>query len=559
MGFSNIAAQQREKAAETLKSSLALGLIGSVGLHIGVLGFCISNFLDKVSPLKDKPMELTLIEPPTLEIEKPVAETQKKSSPSSSSNETPRVVSVPSSIAIAPSSPSVVAQKPPKPLTNIPKKQVVENSKTLLPQQKAIQTPKEITRSQPAPVAKITTPSKIATVPKPVITSPSVVAVSPKPIPTSIAPDRQQSNQELRSLLASTRNTQQKPNNTDAGSNVSSLSDRLTSSPNGLQNQNGNGAVDSTAKGSGIAGGSSSGTGSTPNKTGGSSNVGTGGANSSASGSRIGRGNNPSNSTASGSRIGTNNRSGSNVATGAQNVRPRNAQPGSSSNANASSGGLACRTCSKPKYPDKARRRGLEGKAEINVDVDGKGNVTKVRLARSSGHSELDKAALEEASRWKFKTPNGGKRSVSAKVDFAIEGSERSRKLRERRKRRPAQSRRAPIENARSNPATETTNTPTPTRRIRQRQQNSSPSPRRPQTAASRRVDTLPPRRSEDAALPRRRARASTRRSPQQAPTTNQRALGQSLRRQRQSSSQTRLRQSLRQFKQSQPTDNPND
>lgn len=537
MGFSNIAAQQREKAAETLKSFLALGLIGSVGLHIGVLVFGIGNFLDKVSPLKDEPMELTLTEPPSLEIEKPVEETQEKSSPSSSINETQRVVSAPSSIAIAPSSPSIVTQKPPKPLTNIPKKQVVENSKTPLLQQEPIQTPKETTRPQPAPVAKITSPSKVTT-------APEVVAASPT-APSSVAPDRQQSSQKLRNLLTSTRNTDQKPNNIDAASNPNSLRLRQASTTNNLQGQSGNGAVNSTDIGNGAASGSRIGTGNTrgtgSNITGGSSTVGTGRANS----------------FASGSRISTNSGGGSNVATKAQNVRPRNAQPESNSNSNASSGGLACRTCSKPKYPDKARRRGLEGKAEINVDVDGKGNVTEVRLARSSGHSELDKAALEEARRWKFKAPNGGKRSVSAKVDFAIEGSERSRKLRERRKRRPADSRLTPIENARSNQATETTNTPTPTRRIRQRQQNSISSPRRPQTAASRRVDVLPPRRSEDAALPRRRARASTRRSPQQAPINNQRALGQSLRRQRQSSSQTKLRQSLRQLRQSQPADNP--
>lgn len=546
MGFSNIAAQQREKAAETLKSFLALGLIGSVGLHIGVLGFGIGNFLDKVPPLKDEPMELTLIEPPTLEekpeIEKPIEEIQEKSPPRSS-NETPKVVSAPSSIAIAPSSPSVVTQKPSKPLTNIPKKQVVENSKTPLPQQKPIQTPKEVTKPQPAPVAKITAPSKVDT-------APEVVAASPT-VPNSVAL-RSPNNQKLRDLLATTRNTQQKPNNIPASSKPNALGLRQPSNTNNLPNQNGNGAVNSTNSSSRIV------TGNTPpvnstNITGGNSTVGTNRANNAASGSRTGIGNNPSNSTNSSSRIGTNNRNSSNVATGAQDVRPRNVQPESSSNANASSGGLACRTCSKPKYPAKARRRGLEGKAEINVDVDGKGNVTEVRLARSSGHSELDKAAIDEARRWKFKAPSGGKRSVSAKVDFAIEGSERSRKLRERRKRRSAESRRAPIENARSNQATET-----PTRSIRQRRQNSiSSSPRRPQTAATRRVDTLAPRRAEDAALPRRRARA-LRRSPKPAPTTNQRALGQSLRRQRPSSSQTKLRQSLRQLRQSQPTDNPN-
>jgi len=51
-----------------------------------------------------------------------------------------------------------------------------------------------------------------------------------------------------------------------------------------------------------------------------------------------------------------------------------------------------------------ARRRGQEGTAKISVDVDDKGNVTNVRLARSSGHSALDEAAIREARRWKFDT-----------------------------------------------------------------------------------------------------------------------------------------------------------
>lgn len=82
MGCSSIAAQQREKAAESLKSFLAFSLIGSIGLHIGVLGFGIGNLLDRVPELEDEPMELTLVESPSLEIRKPVEEALEESSDS---------------------------------------------------------------------------------------------------------------------------------------------------------------------------------------------------------------------------------------------------------------------------------------------------------------------------------------------------------------------------------------------------------------------------------------------------------------------------------------------
>jgi len=77
-----------------------------------------------------------------------------------------------------------------------------------------------------------------------------------------------------------------------------------------------------------------------------------------------------------------------------------------------------------------------EGTAKISVDVDDKGNVTNVRLARSSGHSALDEAAIRSKA-LEVRYPNGS-RQVVAKVDFAIEGSERSRRAAERRRQKPA-------------------------------------------------------------------------------------------------------------------------
>jgi TonB family protein len=84
------------------------------------------------------------------------------------------------------------------------------------------------------------------------------------------------------------------------------------------------------------------------------------------------------------------------------------------------------------KYPDRARQRGIEGNAEVAIDTDSQGNVTRVRLVRSSGDSELDQAAQQAAQEWKLTPTAEGREGVRASVNFAIKGSQRHRKLQER-------------------------------------------------------------------------------------------------------------------------------
>ena len=84
------------------------------------------------------------------------------------------------------------------------------------------------------------------------------------------------------------------------------------------------------------------------------------------------------------------------------------------------------------KYPDRARRRGVEGNPEVAIDTDAQGNVTRVRLISSSGDSELDEAAQQAAQQWKLTPTEGGREGVRASVNFAIKGSQRHRKLQER-------------------------------------------------------------------------------------------------------------------------------
>lgn len=53
-------------------------------------------------------------------------------------------------------------------------------------------------------------------------------------------------------------------------------------------------------------------------------------------------------------------------------------------------------------YPTEARRARHEGVVTLTVEVLSDGNVGAVRLAHSSGYSELDEAALSAAQNWRF-------------------------------------------------------------------------------------------------------------------------------------------------------------
>ncbi|MDB4370146.1 energy transducer TonB [Akkermansiaceae bacterium] len=57
----------------------------------------------------------------------------------------------------------------------------------------------------------------------------------------------------------------------------------------------------------------------------------------------------------------------------------------------------------KPKYPSAARRAGQQGTVTLSFTVGTSGTVTSVRVAKSSGHSLLDNAALAAIRRWRFK------------------------------------------------------------------------------------------------------------------------------------------------------------
>jgi len=53
-------------------------------------------------------------------------------------------------------------------------------------------------------------------------------------------------------------------------------------------------------------------------------------------------------------------------------------------------------------YPRRARRRALEGTVELKILVTREGLVSRIKIAKSSGHKILDEAAKSAVARWRF-------------------------------------------------------------------------------------------------------------------------------------------------------------
>lgn len=55
-----------------------------------------------------------------------------------------------------------------------------------------------------------------------------------------------------------------------------------------------------------------------------------------------------------------------------------------------------------PAYPEAARRRGAAGRVRVRALVSAAGAVEECAVASSSGHADLDAAAVEAVRRWRF-------------------------------------------------------------------------------------------------------------------------------------------------------------
>ena len=78
---------------------------------------------------------------------------------------------------------------------------------------------------------------------------------------------------------------------------------------------------------------------------------------------------------------------------------------------------VKCLSCPKPKYPKRALQQGVEGEPKVLITINDNGRVQAVELKRSSGNSEIDRAALEASRRSLFQAiPGGAKVPISYSI-----------------------------------------------------------------------------------------------------------------------------------------------
>ncbi|MDD1422207.1 TonB family protein [Dolichospermum sp. ST_sed1] len=403
MSLSIFTIGQREKEAEALKTFLFFSLIGSLALHIGLLALAINKFLFKAPEVIEKPIEVTILETIPQEVAQLPLKTKSLAKINSGSSNGDGGISTPTETSMTTSNSAVA------PLTKQPQAKTINN---LVPQQAQIHTTSKPTKIptllETKPIGKtISKPAKISTLleTKPIektISEPGKIPtllenlgentntpastqpqanIKPGDIPVlkSETPTNVSANNTPNNSTTSTQSPQNKISHTE--SIPGNLGDRL-------RNSLGKGIGSGTNSGTGIGSGTNSGTGI-------------------------------------GNQMGNNPKlENTPIATAAKPP----IKTGSKLNR------ADCIQC-QIKYPDRARRRGVEGTAEVAIDTDSQGNVTQVRLVSSSGDSELDEAAQQAAQEWKLTPTETGREGVRASVNFAMKGSQRHRQLQERPKR----------------------------------------------------------------------------------------------------------------------------
>ncbi|MFN7852432.1 MAG: energy transducer TonB [Dolichospermum sp.] len=375
MEFSSVTIEQREKEAEALKTFLFFSLIGSLVLHIGILALAINKFFLKFPEVREEPIEVTILETIPQEVTQlpvEIKSPQKVNSGDGGGNKGGGI-STPTETAlnmIKSSVAPITKQAQLKITTNLISKQ----SQTLTNREPA----KTLTPVQTNPIEN-TTPEP-ATTPPPVETKPIQKLDENANTLASTQPQVQTKPTKITPLKSETQ-----PN--ASSNNIPSNSTASTQLP---QNKN-------------ILG-----------------NLGDRSRNSLGTGNGTGVGNGIGNSTG--------NESGNKPKSENTPIATAPKPPIENSSKLNRADCIQCQI----KYPDRARQRGIEGNAEVAIDTDSRGNVTRVRLVRSSGDSELDQAAQQAAQEWKLTPTAEGREGVRASVNFAIKGSQRHRKLQER-------------------------------------------------------------------------------------------------------------------------------
>ena len=379
MEFSSVTIEQREKEAEALKTFLFFSLIGSLVLHIGILALAINRFFLKFPEVREEPIEVTILETIPQEVTQLPVEIKSlaKTNSGGGGGNKGGGISTPTETAlnmIKSSVAPITKQAQLKITTNLISKQ----SQTLTNREPA----KTLTPVQTNPIEN-TTPEP-ATTPPPVET---------KPI--------QKLDENANTLASTQHQVQTKPtkitplkSETQPNASSNNIPSNSTASTQFPQNKNILGNLGDRSRNSlGTGNGTGSGTG-----------VGNGIGNS------------------------TGNESGNKPKSENTPIATAPKPPIENSSKLNRADCIQCQI----KYPDRARQRGIEGNAEVAIDTDSQGNVTQVRLVRSSGDSELDQAAQQAAQEWKLTPTAEGREGVRASVNFAIKGSQRHRKLQER-------------------------------------------------------------------------------------------------------------------------------
>ncbi len=535
MSFSSIAVQQREKEAKALKSFLAFSLIGSLMLHIGVLASGIGNLFKKL-PLEEEPIEFTIVEPATLETPELPEET-KKETPQEKPIDNTSVLSAKATTDFNNNTEVLPLAKPPQPSVKVDKQPLPQSAPVVQKLQP------EPVKEQPKPVA--TQPTVTTEPQKPVVQQPEntpnsrpnpTIATNTSPAPAPVQNNTKPSNDNLRQLLSGVRDSRNNQENRILTSNSGENSSVATTTGTATNTKTGN-------------------TTGNPTTTGTATNTRTG--------NTTGNSTTTANPTSTGT--GSQRRQRQNVATA---PTPPKLQTSSGN------GRAACRKCDS-KYPEDARRRGIEGRVEVAVDTDAQGNVTNVRIIKSSGNRKLDEAHLNQARNWKLKPSDSGRQGVAIATEYAIQGSRRYRNVKKRQRQREEQQEN---QQATSNSA----NTPQQTSRRRRRLTSGTIVDVPPEVRTRKQHNTSTPSSSNQTnsnqttsnqtTTPTRRLRRQRVETPsqstnqttpkpkqqqQQAAPNNSTPATQSTRRRRQlntssesSANQTQLRQSLRRFKQ---------
>jgi len=73
-----------------------------------------------------------------------------------------------------------------------------------------------------------------------------------------------------------------------------------------------------------------------------------------------------------------------------------------------------------PTYPSRARREGAQGTVILLVRVGPDGHPRHVQVATSSGHGQLDRAAIKAVRKWTFRPAKRGGRTVEGKVKVPV-------------------------------------------------------------------------------------------------------------------------------------------